>query len=147
MNLINLIKEEYKNILKEDNNIISFGKYKGKTIDEIAIENPSYLNWIVDNIIPKNKDQQIFIDNIKQKISTLPTKTEKRNIKTIKLYIPNELILKKIKSTPTLNQWFRNELKVGDNIENVNHVQFHNIMRLFSLDNFKNNGVTVNEMV
>ena len=26
-----------------------FGKYKGKTIEEVSDENPDYLEWIVDN--------------------------------------------------------------------------------------------------
>jgi hypothetical protein len=106
------------------------------------------LNWIIDNIIPKNKEQEDFINKVKEVLSTLPEKNNKRNIKTIKLYIPNIHILKRIKTTPSLNQWFRSDLKVGDNIENVNHVQFHNIMKLFSSwDYFKKQGVTVEEII
>jgi hypothetical protein len=139
-----IIKEEYS---LNESDIITFGKYKGKTIEDVAKENPNYLNWIVDNIIPKNKEQEDFINKVKEVLSTLPEKDNKKNVKTIKLYIPNIYILKRIKTTPALNQWFRSDLKVGDNIENVNHVQFHNIMKLFSSwDYFKKQGVTVEEI-
>jgi len=146
--LKNIIKEEIKKYSLNESDVITFGKYKGKTIEDVAKENPNYLNWIVDNIIPKNKEQENFINKVKEVISTLPEKNNKRNVKTIKIFIPNEQILKRIKTTPSLNQWFRSDLKVGDNIENVNHVQFHNIMKLFSSwDYFTKQGVTVEEII
>jgi uncharacterized protein (DUF3820 family) len=146
--LKNIIKEEIIKYSLNESDIITFGKYKGKTLEDVAKENSNYLNWIIDNIIPKNKEQEDFINKVKEVLSTLPEKNNKRNIKTIKLYIPNIHILKRIKTTPSLNQWFRSDLKVGDNIENVNHVQFHNIMKLFSSwDYFKKQGVTVEEII
>lgn len=57
----------------------------------------------------------------------------KQNIKTVKITIPNEIILKKIISTPTLNRLSRLILKVGENIENVNHFQFTEQMRMFPI--------------
>lgn len=54
----------------------------------------------------------------------------KKNVKTIKVVIPNEGILKRIKTTPTLNNLLRSELKVGENVENVNHSQFSRIQRI-----------------
>lgn len=54
----------------------------------------------------------------------------KKNVKTIKVVIPNEEILKRIKTTPTLSNLLRSELKVGENVENVNHSQFSRIQRM-----------------
>ena len=34
-----------------DNNIMSFGKYKGKKLDEILTEDPSYIIWLDENKI------------------------------------------------------------------------------------------------
>jgi hypothetical protein len=55
------------------------------------------------------------------------------NIKFIKILIPNDLILKKINSTPALKNLTRLALKVGENIENVNHYQFSQLMRMFPI--------------
>lgn len=61
----------------------------------------------------------------------------KQNIKTVKITIPNEIILKKIISTPALNRLSRLILKVGENIENVNHFQFAEQMRMFPIAGVK----------
>ena len=55
------------------------------------------------------------------------------NVKTIEVDIPNELILKKINTTPTLSRLFRSKLKVGKNTENVNHFQFSEIVRFMPI--------------
>lgn len=65
-----------------------------------------------------------------------------RNIKTVKITIPNEQILKRLNSTPTFNRLSRLKLQVGENIENVNHAQFADMVRLYPLI-----GVTVEEVV
>ena len=65
-----------------------------------------------------------------------------RNIKTIKITVPNEQILKRLNSTPTFNRLSRLKLQVGENIENVNHAQFADMVRLYPLI-----GVTVEEVV
>jgi hypothetical protein len=57
----------------------------------------------------------------------------KRNIKIIKIIIPNEVILNKIDNTPALRQLSRLRLQVGDNIERVNHYQFSQILRMFPI--------------
>ena len=43
------------------------------------------------------------------------------------------MILKKIKSTPTLNRLSRLDLVVGENIEIVNHYQYSALLRMFPL--------------
>ena len=56
-----------------------------------------------------------------------------RNIKTIKITVLNEQILKRLNSTPTFNRLSRLKLQVGENIENVNHAQFADMVRLYPL--------------
>ncbi len=57
----------------------------------------------------------------------------KPNVKTVRILIPDEFILKKITSTPTLKQLSRIELKVGENIENVNHYQYSRLLNMLPL--------------
>jgi hypothetical protein len=57
----------------------------------------------------------------------------KKNVKTVKITIPNEIVLKRINSTPSLNRLSRLILKVGENLENVNHFQFAEQMRMFPI--------------
>ena len=61
----------------------------------------------------------------------------KQNVKTVKITIPNEIVLKRISSTPTLNRLSRLILKVGENVENVNHFQFSEQMRMFPIAGVK----------
>ena len=68
--------------------------------------------------------------------------TTRRNIKTVKITVPNERILRRLNSTPTFNRLSRLKLQVGENIENVNHAQFGDMFRLYPLI-----GVTVEEVV
>ena len=56
-----------------------------------------------------------------------------KNIKTVKITIPNEVILRKKNNTPTLSRQSRLSLNVGENIENVNHYQFSEQMRMFPI--------------
>lgn len=65
-----------------------------------------------------------------------------RNIKTVKITVPNEQILKRLNSTPAFNRLTRLKLKVGENIENVNHTQFADMVRLYPLI-----GVDIEEVV
>ena len=65
----------------------------------------------------------------------------KRNVKTIVINIPSENILKRINITPTLARLSRLKLQVGDNIEKVNHKQFADMERLFTII-----GVTIKEI-
>ena len=69
-------------------------------------------------------------------------KVRKRNIKTVKITVPNEQILKRINSTPALSRLSRIKLQVGENIENVNHAQFADMVRIYQYI-----GVTVEEVV
>jgi len=52
-----------------------------------------------------------------------------KNTKKITIEIPNEKVLKLIKSTPALNRLFRGEIKVGMNSQTVNHKQYFDIER------------------
>ena len=61
----------------------------------------------------------------------------KQNVKTVKITIPNEIVLKRINSTPSLNRLSRLILKVGENVENVNHFQFAEQMRMFPIAGVK----------
>jgi hypothetical protein len=65
----------------------------------------------------------------------------RKNIKTVRITIPDEKILKRVNSTPTFSRLSRLKLKVGENIENVNFKQFSDMVRLFPLIN-----VTVEEI-
>ena len=58
-------------------------------------------------------------------------KMANKNVKTVKITIPNEIVLKRINSTPALNRLSRLILKVGENTEKVNHFQFAEQMRMF----------------
>jgi len=44
------------------NDKILFGKYKGKTISEIAEENPGYIVWLDENVKTISIDQKIVAD-------------------------------------------------------------------------------------
>ena len=65
-----------------------------------------------------------------------------KTVKTVKITVPNEQILKRLNSTPTFNRLSRLKLQVGENIENVNHAQFADMVRLYPLI-----GVTVEEVM
>ena len=56
--------------------------------------------------------------------------TEALNVKTINVYVPDEIILKKITNTPTFNRVFGSKLTVGNNEMRVNHKQYADIIRL-----------------
>lgn len=58
---------------------------------------------------------------------------EGKNTKKVEIYIPNELVLKKLVSTPTFNRLSRLTLNVGKNVEVVNHKQYADMIRLFPL--------------
>lgn len=57
----------------------------------------------------------------------------KTNIKTIKIIIPNEIILNRINTTPTLKRLSKLNLIVGENEERVNHFQFSEMNRMFPI--------------
>ena len=59
--------------------------------------------------------------------------TTRKNIKTVKITVPSEEILKKLNSTPTFSRLSRLTLKVGENVENVNHKQFADMKRLYPM--------------
>jgi hypothetical protein len=56
-----------------------------------------------------------------------------QNVKTIKIIVPSEAVLKKINNTPALKNLSRLVLKVGENTERVNHYQFNQIMRMYPI--------------
>lgn len=57
----------------------------------------------------------------------------KANIKQVKIVIPNETILKRVNSTPTLKRLSKLNLIVGENTENVNHYQFSEMKRMYPI--------------
>ena len=57
----------------------------------------------------------------------------KANIKKVKIVIPNETILKRVNSTPTLKRLSKLILVVGENIETVNHYQFSEMQRMYPI--------------
>jgi len=57
----------------------------------------------------------------------------KANIKQVKIVIPNEVILKRVNSTPTLKRLSKLNLVVGENTENVNHYQFSEMKRMYPI--------------
>ena len=57
------------------------------------------------------------------------------NTKKVNINVPNERILKRLNSTPTFNRLSRLKLKVGDNVETVNHKQYADMARLYPLIN------------
>lgn len=64
-----------------------------------------------------------------------------KNTKKVNINVPNEQILKRLNSTPTLSRLSRLNLQVGDNIETVNHKQYADMVRLYPLIN-----ITVTEL-
>lgn len=47
---------------------ITFGKYKGKTIEHVILQDPSYIDWCLDNITSfklTNKAQEL-LDNTEE---------------------------------------------------------------------------------
>lgn len=65
-----------------------------------------------------------------------------RNIKTVKITVPNDRVLNRLNSTPTFSRLSRLRLNVGENIENVNHKQFSDMNRLYPMIN-----VSVEEVI
>lgn len=63
--------------------------------------------------------------------------SEKRNVKTVKITVPDEISLKKVTTIPTFNRLSRLKLKIGDNIETVNHQQFSDMVRLYPIAGVK----------
>jgi len=54
-----------------------------------------------------------------------------KNVKTIKITVPNDTALSLVNRTPTLKQLVRQTLNVGENVENVNHYQYSRILAMF----------------
>jgi len=57
----------------------------------------------------------------------------KQNIKKVKITIPNESVLKLVTNTPLFKRLTKLKLALGENIEQVNHYQFSEQMRMFPL--------------
>lgn len=111
-----------------------------RTIYEAILEAKQRINGYK---IRENKKEIIRINEkqLNEIINQVLTEMEHKNVKTVKITIPNEGVLRKINSTPSLNRLSRLTLKVGENIENVNHAQFADMVRLYPLL-----GVTVEEI-
>jgi len=55
------------------------------------------------------------------------------NVKTVKITIPNSAVLKLVRSTPLFQRLTKLKLVLGENIEQVNHYQFSEQMRMFPI--------------
>jgi DNA-binding TFAR19-related protein (PDSD5 family) len=74
-------------------------------------------------------------------VNLVEESSNKKNVKSVKITVPNEQILKRINSTPAFNRLSRLKLKVGENFENVNHTIYADMLRLYPII-----GVTVEEV-
>lgn len=45
--------------IKTYDQVLTFGKYKGKRVEEVAEENPSYIAWLVENDVCE-VDEEIY---------------------------------------------------------------------------------------
>ena len=59
------------------------------------------------------------------------------NTKEVEIIIPNENILKRVNTTPTLKRLSKLSLRVGSNVETVNHYQFSEMKRMYSILDIK----------
>jgi hypothetical protein len=75
--------------------------------------------------------KNIIIDIAKQELGNLSE--NKRNVKTVKIIVPDQAALRLAKTTPVFKQLTRLDLKVGENIENVNHKQFYDMQRMYPM--------------
>ena len=64
-------------------------------------------------------------------------KMAKQNVKTVKITIPNSSVLKLVRSTPLFQRLTKLKLQLGENIEQVNHYQFAEQMRMFPIAGVK----------
>lgn len=62
---------------------------------------------------------------------TQNSQSMRTNVKTVKITIPNEVVLKRVNTTPALKRLSRLNLVVGDNFENVNHYQYSEMQRMY----------------
>ena len=46
--------------IKLDHTPLPFGKYKGKTPDEVSEDDPGYIKWVYENIKPKKCSQWLY---------------------------------------------------------------------------------------
>jgi CRISPR/Cas system-associated protein endoribonuclease Cas2 len=65
-------------------------------------------------------------------IKQLKTMT-KQNIKKVKITIPNDSVLKLVTTTPIFKRLTKLKLVLGENIEQVNHYQFAEQIRMFPI--------------
>ena len=56
-----------------------------------------------------------------------------RNTIKVKISIPNEIVLNRLRTTPTFQRLTRISLKLGENFETVNHFQYSEQVRLFTI--------------
>lgn len=63
-------KRTPKAVLHDRDSVISFGKYKGQTVQEVMNDDPDYLIWAYENIVEFDLDAQVLdeiVDNSKPK--------------------------------------------------------------------------------
>jgi hypothetical protein len=56
-----------------------------------------------------------------------------KNTINVKISIPNEMVLKRLLFTPVFQRLTKIKLKLGDNFETVNHFQYSEQVRLFTI--------------
>lgn len=78
--------------------------------------------------------KNIIIDIAKEELNKNSNISEnRRNVKTVKITVPDQAALRLAKTTPVFKQLTRLDLKVGENIENVNHKQFYDMQRMYPM--------------
>jgi DNA polymerase-3 subunit epsilon len=64
---------------EEDQEVFSFGKYKGKTVEEVFNENPGYHNWI------QNADFPLYTKKVLREIKDRMSKPKNKMTDSEKL--------------------------------------------------------------
>lgn len=57
----------------------------------------------------------------------------KRNVKKVRITIPNSHVLRIVRTTPLFQRLTKLKLQLGENIEQVNHYQFSEQIRMFPI--------------
>lgn len=71
--------------------VIPFGKYEGKTLGEVFLENKGYIVWLVNNFNPKTKRDKDFYEAAKNILGEyIKDKTEKNKESDEKDFYPKE---------------------------------------------------------
>ncbi len=138
---IQLLKEYPDHLYQSYEEAVNDAKeYSKRGVMQHVIEVPYYgdsmynisSRYVDDNTLVSFKDGE-KVEFSDDEDFELPKPTRKRNVKTVRITVPDERTLRRIKNTDTFKYLSRLDLKVGENIENVNHTQFSRQKRLFPI--------------